>query len=40
MPMNGIDWPSPAVILQSVESEIKEILDAVGVNVPSCTSGN
>ncbi|KAM1110892.1 hypothetical protein ACFX13_010309 [Malus domestica] len=39
VPMNGIDWPSPAVILQSVESEIKEILGAVGVNVPSCTSG-
>lgn len=34
--MNGIDWPSPAAILQSVESEIKEILNAVGVNVPSC----
>ncbi|CAB4315432.1 unnamed protein product [Prunus armeniaca] len=34
--MNGIDWPSPAAILQSVESEIKEILNAVGVKVPSC----
>ncbi|KAB2621764.1 mediator of RNA polymerase II transcription subunit 33A-like [Pyrus ussuriensis x Pyrus communis] len=38
VPMNGIDWPSPAAVLQSVESEIKEILDAVGVNVPSCLS--
>ncbi|XP_050382850.1 mediator of RNA polymerase II transcription subunit 33A-like [Argentina anserina] len=36
VPMNGIDWPSPAVILNSVESEIKEILEAVGVSAPSC----
>lgn len=37
--MNGIDWPSPAAILQSIESEIKEILAAAGVDVPSCSSG-
>ncbi|XP_004305061.1 PREDICTED: mediator of RNA polymerase II transcription subunit 33B-like [Fragaria vesca subsp. vesca] len=36
VPMNGTDWPSPAVILKSVESEIKEILESVGVSVPSC----
>ncbi|PON88603.1 hypothetical protein TorRG33x02_156680 [Trema orientale] len=35
VPMNGIDWPSPTAILLSVESEIKEILGAVGVNIPS-----
>ncbi|XP_050141951.1 mediator of RNA polymerase II transcription subunit 33A-like isoform X1 [Malus sylvestris] len=38
VPMNGIDWPSPAAVLQTVESEINEILNAVGVNVPSCAS--
>lgn len=39
VPMNGIDWPSPQAILLSVESEIKEILVAVGVNIPSCSYG-
>ncbi|XP_028764479.1 mediator of RNA polymerase II transcription subunit 33A isoform X2 [Neltuma alba] len=39
VPMNGIDWPSPAATLQSVESEIKAILAAVGVDVPNCSSG-
>lgn len=39
VPMNGIDWPSPTAILLSVESEIKEILAAVGVNTPSCCYG-
>ncbi|KAK4582106.1 hypothetical protein RGQ29_025323 [Quercus rubra] len=38
--MNGKDWPSPAAILPSVESEIKAILAAVGVDVPSCSNGN
>lgn len=37
--MNGSDWPSPAAILLSVESEMKEILADVGVNAPSCSSG-
>lgn len=37
--MNGSDWPSPAAILLSVESEIKEILADVGVKAPSCSSG-
>ena len=40
VPMNGTDWPSPAAILKSVESEIKEILEAVGVSVPSCFTGS
>ena len=43
VPMNGRDWPSPAPLLRSVESEVKEILAAVGVSmpscIPSCTSG-
>lgn len=39
VPMNGSDWPSPAAILQSVESEIKEILADVGVNALRCSSG-
>ncbi|XP_057513892.1 mediator of RNA polymerase II transcription subunit 33A-like [Actinidia eriantha] len=37
--MNGIDWPSPAANLTSVESEMKEILAAAGVNVPSFLTG-
>lgn len=37
--MNGTDWPSPAAVLQSVESEIKAILTHVGVAVPNCSSG-
>lgn len=39
VPMNGIDWPSPTAILPSIESEIKEILSAVGVNAPCCSFG-
>ena len=39
-PMNGKDWPSPAANLQSVESEIKEILTSVGVDAPRCSPGN
>ncbi|KAF6172667.1 hypothetical protein GIB67_041990 [Kingdonia uniflora] len=38
--MNGIDWPSPAANLLSIESEINEILAAVGVTVPSCSAGD
>ena len=37
--MNGIDWPSPAANLTSVESEMREILAAAGVNVPSFLTG-
>ncbi|XP_047322944.1 mediator of RNA polymerase II transcription subunit 33A-like [Impatiens glandulifera] len=37
--MDGIDWPSPAGNLASIDAEIKEILAAVGVNVPSCSFG-
>ncbi|GMN34905.1 hypothetical protein TIFTF001_042136 [Ficus carica] len=36
--MNGIDWPSPAAILPSVQSEIKEILAATGVSIPNYPS--
>nr|KYP42378.1 hypothetical protein KK1_036207 [Cajanus cajan] len=39
VPMNGTDWPSPAAVLQSIESEIKAILTHVGVEVPNCSSG-
>ncbi|KAK3021200.1 hypothetical protein RJ639_046619 [Escallonia herrerae] len=38
VPMNGKDWPSPAANLISVESEIKEILTAAGVEFPSYSS--
>lgn len=37
--MNGIDWPSPAANLLSIESEIQEILASAGVNAPSCLPG-
>jgi len=33
--MNGTDWPSPAANLQNIEAEIKEVLAATGVHVPS-----
>ena len=33
--MNGLDWPSPAANLQNIEAEIKEVLAATGVHVPS-----
>ena len=36
VPMNGIEWPSPAPVLKQVESEIKAILAASGVDMPSC----
>ncbi|XP_022887125.1 mediator of RNA polymerase II transcription subunit 33A-like isoform X3 [Olea europaea var. sylvestris] len=39
VPMNGTDWPSPAATLTSVESEMKEVLAAAGVNVPTASSG-
>lgn len=35
VPMNGTDWPSPAANFSSVESELKQILAAVGVNIPN-----
>ncbi|KAF8397078.1 hypothetical protein HHK36_015985 [Tetracentron sinense] len=37
--MNGTDWPSPAANLLLIESEMKEILAAAGVNIPSCSRG-
>lgn len=33
--MNGTDWPSPAANLSTVEQQIKKILAATGVDVPS-----
>eukprot|EP00256_Glycine_max_P068011 XP_025982606.1 mediator of RNA polymerase II transcription subunit 33A isoform X2 [Glycine max] len=38
VPMNGTDWPSPAALIQSIESEIKAILTHVGVEVPNRSS--
>ncbi|XP_062108462.1 mediator of RNA polymerase II transcription subunit 33A [Humulus lupulus] len=37
--MNGTDWPSPAATLSNVEEQIKEILAATGVDVPSLAAG-
>ncbi|OMO55076.1 hypothetical protein CCACVL1_27407 [Corchorus capsularis] len=37
--MNGIDWPSPAANLSSVEEHIKKILAATGVDVPRLAAG-
>lgn len=33
--MNGVDWPSPAANLSNVEEQIKKILAATGVDIPS-----
>ncbi|QHO37242.1 hypothetical protein HN51_003718 [Arachis hypogaea] len=38
--MNGTDWPSPAANLLNVEEQIKKILAATGVDVPSLASGD
>ncbi|PON52861.1 Mediator of RNA polymerase II transcription subunit [Trema orientale] len=37
--MNGTDWPSPAANLSIVEQQIKKILAATGVDVPSLSVG-
>ncbi|KAK4372483.1 hypothetical protein RND71_007867 [Anisodus tanguticus] len=37
--MNGTDWPSPAANLSNVEEQIKKILAATGVDVPSFAAG-
>eukprot|EP00253_Pinus_taeda_P001346 PITA_01346 len=37
--MNGTDWPSPAANLQNIEAEIKEVVAATGVHVPSLMVG-
>ncbi|EXB95840.1 hypothetical protein L484_010039 [Morus notabilis] len=37
--MNGTDWPSPAANLSNVEQQIKKILAATGVDVPSLAAG-
>ncbi|GAB4841175.1 Mediator of RNA polymerase II transcription subunit 33A [Ancistrocladus abbreviatus] len=33
--MNGTDWPSPAANLSAVEQQIKKLLAATGIDVPS-----
>ena len=38
--MNGVDWPSPAANLANVEEQIKKILAATGVDVPSLVAGD
>ncbi|XP_057956822.1 mediator of RNA polymerase II transcription subunit 33A [Malania oleifera] len=37
--MNGTDWPSPAANLSNVEEQIKKIVAATGVDVPSLAAG-
>ncbi|KAJ3693747.1 hypothetical protein LUZ60_009227 [Juncus effusus] len=37
--MNGTDWPSPAANLSMVEEQIKKIVGATGVHVPSLVAG-
>ncbi|WJZ87031.1 hypothetical protein VitviT2T_006438 [Vitis vinifera] len=37
--MNGTDWPSPAANLSNVEEQIRKILAATGVDVPSLAAG-
>ncbi|WOK91947.1 mediator of RNA polymerase II transcription subunit 33A-like isoform X1 [Canna indica] len=37
--MNGTDWPSPAANVSSVEENIKKIVAATGVDVPSLVAG-
>ena len=37
--MNGSDWPSPAANLANVEQQIKKILAATGVDIPSLPVG-
>ncbi|PNY01275.1 mediator of RNA polymerase II transcription subunit 33a-like protein [Trifolium pratense] len=37
--MNGTDWPSPAANLSMVEQQIKKIIAATGVDVPSLPVG-
>ncbi|KAK4748153.1 hypothetical protein SAY87_014739 [Trapa incisa] len=38
VPMNGVDWPSPGQILPKVESDMKGVLEAAGVHLPSYPS--
>ncbi|KAK4762707.1 hypothetical protein SAY86_008475 [Trapa natans] len=38
--MNGTDWPSPAANLSIVEEQIKKMIAAIGVDVPSLTTGS
>jgi hypothetical protein len=38
--MNGTDWPSPDANLSNVEEQMKKIIAATGVDVPSIASGS
>lgn len=38
--MNGTDWPSPDANLSDVEEQIKKVVAATGVDVPSTASGS
>lgn len=38
--MNGQDWPSPAANLLSIQGEVKDILAAVGVDIPKPTGNS
>ena len=38
--MNGTDWPSPDANLSDVEEQIKKVVAATGVDVPSIASGS
>ncbi|CAA2957931.1 mediator of RNA polymerase II transcription subunit 33A isoform X1 [Olea europaea subsp. europaea] len=37
--MNGTDWPSPTANLSNIEEQIKKILAATGIDVPSLAIG-
>ncbi|KAK4855558.1 hypothetical protein QYF36_008483 [Acer negundo] len=37
--MNGMDWPSPAANLSSVDEHIRKILSVTGVDIPSLAAG-
>ncbi|KAJ3684234.1 hypothetical protein LUZ61_013398 [Rhynchospora tenuis] len=40
VPMNGTDWPSPGEALYSLELEVKEVLERVGVHIENWYSDN
>ena len=39
VPMNGKDWPSPAANLLAIETEIRDILAALGINIQNSLTG-
>ncbi|KAJ4807429.1 Mediator of RNA polymerase II transcription subunit 33A [Rhynchospora pubera] len=40
VPMNGTDWPSPGEALYSLELEVKEVLERLGVHIENCYPHN